>query len=168
MKYTYNCKFTLKWFQLMAAIIALICFICILGNLIVLLYFLTLPGFLDIVARQAGRWGMVALGVGGAGSLAVLSFMTFYCCRFIISTPSEIILNENGLINFITLNRTITISVTDIKSINLNKFLDPWKYVVTIRCKQGDVRLWNTFADFNKFIEQVTAMNPSVEVRGFG
>jgi hypothetical protein len=148
---------------------------CLIGNLLVALVAVALlrekvPAAIASLVADAGWHGPAGVGVGlaaGVGSLAALGFFAWMSFQMAFGTPTEIIVNEAGEVEFRSRLRTIVLRACDMTSVVTGVWPDMNSFQVVIRHKAGKVFLVNQFPEFRDFLASLKALNPAIEVRGF-
>ena len=171
-KGTYRISIGFRFFQLVALAGGSIAALCIVGDLVLALAMPVLfPGFVAQVLvpqiREVGFLEVAGFVIGGLASLAVAGVVAWGFFRLALATPTELALGEDGCIEFRSSLGTTRLRINDITSISTGGWSDPNRFLVTIRHKDGKVKLVNQFRDFRDFLVTVKSLNPSVEVKGF-
>jgi hypothetical protein len=98
--------------------------------------------------------------------LGLLAGMTFFGWLFYVRlprVPTQIIVTEDGRVNFKSRRGITTVQAADIRSIGRSF----WRRSLRVKHAGGQVRVPNRFAKLVDFLLTVKGLNPSIEMVGF-
>lgn len=164
-----------RLYQAAALVVGEISALCVVGDVAITLVVLVLMpkqalSGLAAFATENGWPGPVGIAgcfLVGVGSLVIAGLLAWLGFRTALGTPTEIVVNSDGRIEFQSRLRTIVLEASEITSITTGDWYDLNRFEAVVRHKGGKLTLINQFTDFRDFLATVQELNPTVEIKGF-